>query len=104
PEADDAVKALLGFRRERASHDQEAEAQPAGDQGEREEVEPAHDVLPGRRAGGAERLRRWGRAVPDPEGEDAGDNVAVGGDDPPADGVGTPSETADRRRHDPPVR
>ena len=73
----DPEEAALGARRQRSAHDQQPEAEPADEEGERDEIEPAHDVLRARRAlrtdGG--RHRRRGHA--DAERVDAGDDVAV---------------------------
>ena len=86
-DAHDPVEAPLGPRRHRAAHDEQAEPEPADQQREREEVEPADDVLLVRRPGCAERLGRRRGALAHAEREDPGDDVAVGRDHAPADGV-----------------
>ena len=78
---------LERVRHRPGKHD-ESEGEPADQQREADEVEPAQDVLGRRRPGGAVgvRGRRGGDA--DPEREDAGDDVPVPGQRLPTDGVG----------------
>jgi len=63
--------------RQPSACDQQAEAEPADEQRQREEIEPAHDVLGARRAGRTERGCRRGRARAYAEREHAGDDMAV---------------------------
>ena len=55
-------EAALGPRRQRPAHDEQPEAEPADDEREREEVEPAHDVL--RPSSAPARRRPRSRAAP----------------------------------------
>ena len=86
-DARDEEEAILRARRERAAHDEQLEAESADDEREREEVQPADDVLCPRRSSGADRVRHRRRAHADAEGVDAGDDVAVVRERLPANGV-----------------
>src|SRR5207249_12146530 len=74
--------------------------EPTRKQGERQEVQPADDVLARCRTGGAVRLGRGWRAVADAEGEDPGDDVAVRRDGAPANRVRTLDQPLHRRLDD----
>ena len=87
------VEAPLGSRRKRAAHDEQPEADPADEQREREEVEPAHDVLGRRRSLRADRVGHRRCRIAQAERRDAGDDVSVAREGAPADRV-----RADRQR------
>jgi hypothetical protein len=92
-------EAPLGGGRKRAPENEEAEAEAAHEQGEREEVRPADDVLRPRRPGRSVGLGRRRSRVSDSEREHAGDDVPVARENVPAHRVrplGQPAE----RRHD----
>ncbi len=94
----DAVEAPLGLRRRLAPQHQQPEAEPAGQEREADEIEPADDVLRSPRPGGAVRLGDRRRGGANAEGEDTAADVAVVGDRRPADRVAPARQPAKGRR------
>ena len=91
-------EAALRARRQRPAHDEQLEAETADDEREREEVQPADDVLGPRRPLRADRVRHRRRRHADAERVDAGDDVAVVRQRLPAHRVRALRQLRQRRR------
>ena len=91
PISEQGVQALRAPGRHSSSRRQTSRkpSEPISD-GEREEVEPAHDVLGAGRPAGTVGLGRRRRLDADTERPDAGDDVPVGRENVPANRVGAP--------------
>ncbi len=83
----DQEEARFRSGRQLLSKHEQTKAETSDDEGEREEVEPAHEVFAASGPRRAERISRRGRANAHAEREDARHDVPVTGECVPADGV-----------------
>ena len=100
-EAGEQVEPLREALRNGLAQDELADAERAEQEREREEEAPAGEVVGPRGTRGAVCLCRRGRLDAVAEREHAGPDVAVRGQDTPANRVGTADEPVQRHTHDP---